>query len=220
MPIFKIYLLHHFSTDSKNSNGFWYYTKISKISQAGFLNFVLVIESRDFKVCQKSTSSDLNETWYDVRGRWDIHDYITFKVIWGQGQGEEMTSVPYRDYFIPYISSPNHCLLFAAHAHTIATCFAVVLRLCRLILVSLSTLYLVFCLIVSHHTSVYLFSSLPAEVPPHFPLLQARSQFHATYYYTTTTLVNSLFSRTIWISRHQKSRTILVKPIWIFSSKR
>jgi len=27
---------------------------------------------------------------------------------------------------IPYISSPNQCLLFAAHAHTIATCFAVV----------------------------------------------------------------------------------------------
>ena len=29
--------------------------------------------------------------------------------------------------------SPNHCLLFATHAHTIATSFAVVLRLCRLI---------------------------------------------------------------------------------------
>jgi len=42
----------------------------------------------------------------------------------------------------PYISSPNHCLLFAAHAHTIATCFAVVPRLCHLILVSLSTLYM------------------------------------------------------------------------------
>jgi len=42
----------------------------------------------------------------------------------------------------PYISSPNHCLLFTAHAHTIATCFAVVPRLCHLILVSLSTLYL------------------------------------------------------------------------------
>ena len=27
---------------------------------------------------------------------------------------------------IPYISSPNQCLLFAAHAHTIATCFTVV----------------------------------------------------------------------------------------------
>ena len=42
----------------------------------------------------------------------------------------------------PYISSPNHCLLFAAHAHSIATCSAVVPRLCHLIVVSLSTLYL------------------------------------------------------------------------------
>jgi len=41
-----------------------------------------------------------------------------------------------------YISSPNHWLLFTAHAHTIATCFAVVPRLCHLILVSLSTRYL------------------------------------------------------------------------------
>jgi len=40
----------------------------------------------------------------------------------------------------PYISSPNHYLLFATHAHTIATCFAVVPRLCHLIPVSLSTL--------------------------------------------------------------------------------
>jgi len=38
----------------------------------------------------------------------------------------------------PYISSPNHCLLLAAHAHTIATCFAVVPKLCHLILVSLT----------------------------------------------------------------------------------
>jgi len=42
----------------------------------------------------------------------------------------------------PNISSSNHCLLFAANAHTIATCFAVVPRLCHLILVSLSTLHL------------------------------------------------------------------------------
>ena len=41
----------------------------------------------------------------------------------------------------PYISSPNHCLLFAAHVHTIATCFAVVPRLYRLILVCVSTLF-------------------------------------------------------------------------------
>jgi len=49
----------------------------------------------------------------------------------------------------PYISSPNHCLLFAAHAHTIATCFATVPRLCHLILVSLSTLYLEFYLVAA-----------------------------------------------------------------------
>jgi len=79
----------------------------------------------------------------------------------------------------PYISSPNHYLLFAAHAHTIATSFAVVLRLCHLILVSLSTLYLGLYLVASRHTSILPFSSLPSEVPPHFPSLQARSHFHA-----------------------------------------
>jgi len=30
----------------------------------------------------------------------------------------------------PYISSPNHCLLFVIHAHINATRFAIVLRLC------------------------------------------------------------------------------------------
>jgi len=82
---FQILSLHHFSTNQKNSNGFWYYSKISKIPWAGFLNFLLVIESRDVKLCQKNQqkflSSDLNETWYDVRGRWDIHNDMTFKVI-------------------------------------------------------------------------------------------------------------------------------------------
>jgi len=42
----------------------------------------------------------------------------------------------------PYISSSNHCLLFTTHANTNASCFAVVQRLCHLIIVSLSTLYL------------------------------------------------------------------------------
>jgi len=41
----------------------------------------------------------------------------------------------------PYISSPNHSLLFATQAHTNITCFVVVLRLCHLILFSHSTLY-------------------------------------------------------------------------------
>ena len=39
-------------------------------------------------------------------------------------------------------AKPDDCLLFAAHAHTIKICFAVVPRLCHLILVSVSTLYL------------------------------------------------------------------------------
>jgi len=84
----------------------------------------------------------------------------------------------------PYISSSSHCLLFTTHAHTIAACFAVVSRLCHLILVSLSTLYLEFCIVVSRHTSNWPFSSLLAEVLPHFPFLWARSHFHATYYFT------------------------------------
>jgi len=54
----------------------------------------------------------------------------------------------------PYISSSNHCPLFAAHAHSITTCFAVVPRLCHLILISLSTLYLELYLVASCHTSI------------------------------------------------------------------
>jgi len=48
---------------------------------------------------------------------------------------------------IPYISSPNQCLLFAARAHTIATCFAVVSILYHLFLVFLLTPYLELCLL-------------------------------------------------------------------------
>ena len=49
---------------------------------------------------------------------------------------------------IPYISSPNQCLLFAAHAHTIVTCFALVSILYNLFLVFLPTPYLEFCLLL------------------------------------------------------------------------
>jgi len=42
---------------------------------------------------------------------------------------------------IPYISSPNQCLLFATHVNTIANCFAVVSILYHLFLVFLSTSY-------------------------------------------------------------------------------
>ena len=59
MTIFKIYLLRHFSTNQKKFKRFLILDQISQISQAGFLNFLLVIESRDFKVCQKIDSMKL-----------------------------------------------------------------------------------------------------------------------------------------------------------------
>jgi len=59
---------------------------------------------------------------------------------------------------IPYISSPNQCLLFATHAHTIATCFAVVPRLYHLFLVFLWTSYLELCLLRYHYTNVSSYS--------------------------------------------------------------
>jgi len=53
-------------------------------------------------------------------------------------------------------SLPNHCLLCAAHAHTITTWFAVVPRLCHLTLVSLSVLYLELYPVASCHTYIHL----------------------------------------------------------------
>jgi len=65
------------------------------------------------------------------------------------------TSWPGTLHFVLHsFTSPNHCLLFAAHVHTIAACSAVVPRLCHVILVSLSTLYLELCLVAEFHTSM------------------------------------------------------------------
>jgi len=59
----------------------------------------------------------------------------------------------------PYSSSPNHCLLSAAHANTIATCFTVELRLYHLVLVSLSTLYLELSCSLTPHIRLTIFIS-------------------------------------------------------------
>jgi len=65
------------------------------------------------------------------------------------------TSWPGTVHFILHtFLHPIIVFFFATHAHAIATCFAVVPRLCHLILVSLSTLYLEFCLVVSCHTFI------------------------------------------------------------------
>jgi len=83
----------------------------------------------------------------------------------------------------PYISSPNHCLLFASHAHTIATSFAVVPRLCHIILLSslnplLGTLS---CSLMPHtHLTILVCARRSASS---LRFLQARTHFHATYYF-------------------------------------
>jgi len=55
------------------------------------------------KFVKKSTSSDLNEIWYDIKGRWDIHYDMTFKVIQGQGQGHVRLKVPKMTIFKFYL---------------------------------------------------------------------------------------------------------------------
>jgi len=61
--------------------------------------------------------------------------FTTSPVLLGLPFGLEPSS----SYFIHFIT---HCFLFATNVYIIATCFAAVLRLCHLFLVSLSTLYL------------------------------------------------------------------------------
>jgi len=78
---------------------------LKSLSPDFWISFYLLSSNMTAKFAKKSTSSDLNETWCDVRSRWDIRDDMTFKVIWGQGQGEEMTSVPCWDYFF-YFQRP------------------------------------------------------------------------------------------------------------------
>jgi len=91
-------------------------------------------------------------------------------------------------------------VFFLQHVDTIATCFAVVPRLLSSN-PSLSTHYLGLYLLRSCHTSICPFSSLLAEVPPHFLFLQARSHFHATYFFIHDSCTISL-SLTMLTCKH------------------
>jgi len=69
-----------------------------RVKVTWYLNFQ---KWRFSKSISSAIFQPINETWYDVRGWWDIHVDMTFKVILGQGQGEEMTSVSIRTiYFL------------------------------------------------------------------------------------------------------------------------
>ena len=85
----------------------------------------------------------------------------------------------------------HHCLLFAAHAHTTATCFAVVPRLCHLILVSLSLNPLLGTLSCSLMPYIHLTILISVQWSATSPFLPARSHFCATYYFAHTTAVQS-----------------------------
>jgi len=90
-------------------------------------------------------------------------------------------------HFIPHTFLHPVIVSFSSlstHAHTITTCFAAVVRLYHLFLISLWTFYIL------HYTSIWPFSCLLAEVPPHFLSLQTRFHFHATYYECCTVSIS------------------------------
>jgi len=107
----------------------------------------------------------------------------------------------------PYISSPSHCLLFATYAHSITACFAIVPRLCYLILVSTNSRFalssistLVFSVLVSGFTqliqiNVFItlyYASLYTTTFPVYPLLTT-----STLYWIIT---NTSATDTTWPS--------------------
>ena len=109
----------------------------------------------------------------------------------------------------PYIYSPNHCLLFATYARIIAACFAVVSRLCHLILVSLYPLLrILYCgfvrhirltILISAHWSATLFSFLMGHVSLPWnivlrtqPLYNVRLTFNDTLVGNSTNCLNLL----------------------------
>jgi len=93
---------------------------------------------------------------------------------------------------IPYISSPNQCPLCATHAHTIATCFAVVSILYHLFLVFLLTpylelFYLNITILISARWSATSFSFLTGQVS-----LPCSMLLHTQLLYSLPLLMNDI----------------------------
>jgi len=100
--------------------------------------------------------------------------------------------------------SPNQCLLFATHSHTIATCFTVVPKLYHLFLVSLSTLYLELYLftltshihltiLISARWSATSFSFLTGQV-----LLPCSTLLRTQLLYSLPLLINDISLLVTW----------------------
>ena len=89
----------------------------------------------------------------------------------------------------PYISSPGHCLLFTTHAHTIATCFAVVPRLSSNPSLSLYPLLgILSCSFVPYIRLTIIISARWSATS--FSFLMGQVSFHATYYFAHNRCTN------------------------------
>jgi len=88
--------------------------------QTCFINFLHLL---------RSTASSLVDL-----PAWQSFSTTSLQVLFGLSLGRDPL------LHTPCISSPNHHLLFATHAHTITACSAVIPMLCHLFLISLSGL--------------------------------------------------------------------------------
>ena len=98
------------------------YTQTYLDHQPSFISFLHLLQS-------------IASSLFTLRA-WQSLCTTSLQILFGLPLGLE----PSTSYSI--MSSPNHCLLFATHAHTIAICVAVVSRLCYLFLVH--TMYYIF----------------------------------------------------------------------------
>ena len=122
-------------------------------------------------------------------------------------------------------SSPNHCLLFATHAHTIRTCFTVVQKLCHLILVSLNPFlgslscsvmpHIHLTILISAHWSATSFSFLASHVSLPFHILLCTQLLYNLPITHTQPFYSPDCPGLPWWAGVRK-----VKPIWIYWRKR
>jgi len=148
---------------------------------------------------QPSFISFLHLLWSTASSQFNLHAWQSFcttslLVLFGLPLGLE-PSTSYTDIF----SSSNHCLLFATHAHIIATRFAVLPRLYHPFLVprQLFTWTLIFYLNITHRSH----HSHPCPLKCHlifFPYRPSLTSMQHTTSHTTAVQSSSYNKQYIW----------------------
>jgi len=138
----------HAHTHTQPFNGLWFgTTRVGRYQKKHPLTPILIIRH------PLSTSSIYNDQW---------HPLCSFCVLDSPlVQPLSRSSLVFLlvldpQLHTPYISSPSHHLLFAAHGHTNAACSAAIPMLCHLYLVSLSLNSLLGCLSFSLTPHIHL----------------------------------------------------------------